>query len=245
MKSRTTICIPITMNNAVNDPRIVRGMEKQLQLRQDRLNAGEKSIGWKVGFGAPAALERLRLDAPLVGFLTNKTLLPSNATVSIEGWTKPAMEPEIAIYMGKDMPEAFDRERTRMAIASIGPAIELADVNFPPDDVESILAGNIYNRHVILGQIDPSRAGCNLDGLIGRISHNAQELPPITDLQALTGDMIDIVRHVAELLFTLGERLRAGEFLIAGSIVPPLWVEAKENIIYTLAPIDTIRISLA
>ncbi|MDO8752822.1 MAG: hypothetical protein Q7J80_02920, partial [Anaerolineales bacterium] len=101
--------------NQISDPRVLRGMEKQLRLRQERLNAGEKSIGWKVGFGAPTALERLRLDAPLIGFLTDKTLLPSNATVSIANWTKPAMEPEIAVYMGKDLTEASDRERTRAA----------------------------------------------------------------------------------------------------------------------------------
>src|SRR3972149_9805950 len=148
--------IPIIMNKSCNDPRILRGMEKQLRLRQDLLNAGERFIGWKVGFGAPTALERLRLDAPLIGFLTDKTLLPSNATVSIADWTKPAMEPEIAVHMGKDLTEASDREKTRAAIASLGPAIELADVHFPPDDVESILAGNIYNRHIILGRADSS-----------------------------------------------------------------------------------------
>jgi 2-keto-4-pentenoate hydratase len=38
---------------------------KKVRLRQERLDAGHKPIGWKVGFGAPAALERLRLDAPL------------------------------------------------------------------------------------------------------------------------------------------------------------------------------------
>src|SRR6266508_4470699 len=47
-----------------------------------------------------------------------------------------------------------DNETTPPAIASIGPAIELADVDFPPDDVEMILAGNIYNRYVILGSMD-------------------------------------------------------------------------------------------
>lgn len=126
---------------------------------------------------------------------------------SIDGWTKPAVEAELAIHMGRDLTGTTDRATTRSAMASLGPAIELADVNFPPDDVESILAGNIYNRHVILGQTDSSRAGCNLNGLIGRISYNTEELPSITDLQAFTGDMIDIVSHVAALLFTLGERL--------------------------------------
>jgi len=236
--------IPIIMNKSCNDPRILRGMEKQLRLRQDLLNAGERFIGWKVGFGAPTALERLRLDAPLIGFLTNKTLLPSNATVSIAGWAKPAMEPEIAAYMGNDLTEASDRERTRAAIASLGPAIELADISFPPDDVEAILAGNIYSRHVILGRSDPSRAGCILDGLIGRVYRSGQEFATTNDPQAATGDLIDIVSHVANTLSAFGETLRAGEVIITGSIVPPLWIGQQEEIRYTLYPVDTISINM-
>lgn len=232
------------MNELITDARILRGMEKQLKLRQDRLNAGEKSIGWKVGFGTPASQERLGIHAPLIGFLTERTLIPSGANVSIDGWTKPAVECEIAIYVGEDLQEAADRETTRAAIASIGPAFELADVHFPPDDVEMILADNIYNRHVILGTADRSRAGGVLDGLEARIYRNGNEVAKTTDLQAMTGDLIDIVGHVASLLFALGERLRAGEFIIAGTIIPHLWVQPKENITYALAPIDTIRIAI-
>jgi 2-oxo-hept-3-ene-1,7-dioate hydratase len=233
------------MSEYIQDARVLRGMEKQLRIRQDRLNAGDKSIGWKVGFGTPASQERLRIDAPLVGFLTENALLSSGAKVSIEGWGKPAVECEVAIYMGTDLHESVNRETTRAAIASIGPAFELADVRFPPDDVEMILADNIYNRHVILGRADPSRAGCVLDGLEARIYRNGEAAARTTDLQALTGDVIDIVSHVAKVLSALGERLRAGEFIIAGTIVPHLWVETKENVMYTLAPIDTIRIFFA
>jgi 2-keto-4-pentenoate hydratase len=230
------------MSEAFRDPRILRGMEKQLRLRQDRLNAGERSVGWKVGFGASAALQRLGLDAPLIGFLTDKTLLPSNASVPIQGWTKPAMEPEVAVYMGQDLARITDSASTRAAIAALGPAIELADVHFPPDDVEAILAGNIYNRHVILGPADSSRAGCNLEGLVGHISHNAEALMPVSDLQALTGDIVDIVSHVSNLLSVLGERLRAGEFIITGSIIPPLWVEPNDRITYALEPMKAIAV---
>ena len=232
------------MSEAFKDPRILRGMEKQLRLRQDRLKAGEKLVGWKVGFGAPAALQRLGLDAPLVGFLTDKVLLPPNGTVSIQGWTKPAAEPEVAVYLGQDLTGTIDSAQTRAAIASLGPAIELADVHFPPDDVEAILAGNIYNRHVVLGGADSSRAGCNLNGLRGRISHNAEELAPVSDLQALTGNILDIVSHVASLLTLFDEELRAGEFIICGSIIPPCWVQPKDRITYSLESIDSIAINL-
>src|SRR5438067_3521539 len=44
------------------------------------------------------------------------------------------------------------RAATVAAIAALGPAIELADLNPPPDDVEVVLAGNIFHRRVILGR---------------------------------------------------------------------------------------------
>jgi 2-keto-4-pentenoate hydratase len=34
------------------------------------LGGGDKSLGWKVGFGAPAMLKQLGITGPLVGFLT-------------------------------------------------------------------------------------------------------------------------------------------------------------------------------
>ena len=54
------------MNSAPwDDPRIARGMAVQLQRRRERLDAGEKALGWKVAFSAAAAMERLRTTAPL------------------------------------------------------------------------------------------------------------------------------------------------------------------------------------
>src|SRR5437899_6145788 len=129
--------------NAWDDPRIARGMEKQLATRRARIAAGEKPIGWKVGLGAPAAMERLRIKAPLVGFMMEKSLLANGVTVSLASWTKPVAEPEVAVHMGKDLPGDTDRAAAIAAIAGIGPAIELADLNPPPDDVEAMLARNI------------------------------------------------------------------------------------------------------
>ena len=233
------------MNNYIDDPRILHGMQKQLILRRERLNAGEKHIGWKVGFGAPASLERLQLTRPLIGFLTDRIILPSNAAVSLAGWTKPAMEPEVAVYLGSDLPGGSDRETTRASIAALGPAIELADVHFPPDDVQAILAGNIYNRHVILGRADTSRATCVLAGLVGRVARNAKDLPPVTELQSITGGFVELVTHVADTLSMFGETLRAGDVIITGSLLPPLWVEAGESIEYTLEPVDSLSINFA
>src|SRR6185436_15137167 len=116
----------------------------------ERVKAGEKPIGWKVGFGAPAAMETLRITAPLIGHLTDRARLEPASKVSLAGWSKAAAEAEIAVFMGKDLPGGANRDAAKNAIAGIAPAIELADVDFPPDDVEAILKGNIYQRHVLL-----------------------------------------------------------------------------------------------
>jgi 2-keto-4-pentenoate hydratase len=219
-------------------------MERQLEARRKRLEAGEHPIGWKVGFGAPASLKSLGLEAPLVGFLTEEVLLPPGSTVSVQGWSRPAVEPEVAVYMKDDLPGITDSQTAERAIGALGPAIEIADVNFPPKDVEAILAGNIYNRHVILGRSDISRAGCKLDGLVGYVYRNGELSASVTDLQALTGNFIGIVQHVANLLSTVGEELRAGEVIITGSILPPLWTESTEEVQYSLDPIDTLKVRL-
>jgi 2-keto-4-pentenoate hydratase len=220
-------------------------MLAQRQLQRARTAAGEKCIGWKVGFGAPAAMARLALSAPLIGFLTDRALLGSGATIDTGSWNKPVAEPEIAIYLETDLPGGADRTTAAAAIAGIGPAIELADVDRAPDDVEAILAGNIYQRNVILGRCEARRAGARLDGLLARITRNGAEVARTSDMQAMTGESIDIVRHVADMLAACGERLRAGHIIITGSIVPPLWIEPGEEIVYSLDPVDTLSVRFA
>src|ERR1019366_10319298 len=142
------------MQSDRQDPRIARGMQIQLGRWRERLNAGEKALGWKVGLGALGAMEKLGIEDPLIGFLTDRALVSSGATLSLANWKKPLAEPEIAVHMGSDLPAGADRDAVKRAIRGIGPAIELADLNCPPANVEQILAGNISQRYVILGPCD-------------------------------------------------------------------------------------------
>jgi 2-keto-4-pentenoate hydratase len=231
------------MNSVRLDPRIERGMRAQLALRAERIAAGDKPLGWKVGFGAPAAMKKLQIEAPLVGFLMERALLRSGASIPVGQWTRPAAEAEIAVHMERALSGGAERAVAAAAIAGLSPAIEIADVEFPPDDVERILAADIYQRHVILGPWDASRAGCRLDGLDCRVSRNGGEVARTSDPQALTGDYIDIVRHVADVLEACGERLRAGDIIITGSITPPLWVEAGDEVRFELEPVGALSAS--
>jgi 2-oxo-hept-3-ene-1,7-dioate hydratase len=231
------------MSDTLNDPRIAEGMRAQMELRKKRLAEGAKQIGWKVGFGASAAKERFKLTAPVVGFLLDRALLASGASVSLAGWQKPAAEAEIAAYIGTDVPADANRDQARAAVAAIGPAIELADIDGAPDDLRGALAGDIYQRHVILGPRDASRSGFRLNGLKARVIKSGADVPVPADLQTNTGDFIDIVRHVADVMAALGDGLRAGQFIICGSLTAPMFLERTEkDIEFALEPIGAVSV---
>jgi 2-keto-4-pentenoate hydratase len=228
------------------DARVVRGMKLQLALRHQHLAAGDKSLGWKVGFGAPTMLQQLGIAGPLVGFLTHNARLPSGATVSLAGWSKAVAEPEIAVHLGRDVGAGADAATAAAAIAGISPAIELADVDEPPTDPERILAGNIYQRHVVLAGGGPARTGSSADGLACRVVRHGKEFARTSDPQANTGEWITIVRHVADVLAACGKGLKAGEIIITGSVVAPLVLEPGEDAIaFETAPLGSVAVRFA
>lgn len=229
--------------SSVDDARIVRGMRAQLDRRRSRIAADDKPVGWKVGFTAPAMMEKFKISAPLVGSLMQSAVVSSGGTVSLAGWTKPALEPEIAVYLGKDLPGGSDRATASGAIGALSPAIELVDIAFPPEDVEAILTANIYQRQVVLGPCAARQADASFNGLAATVLRNGAEVARATDAQANVGNILDTVRHVADTLAHFGERLAAGDVIITGSITPPFHLEPGDRSVdFTLDPIGTVSV---
>jgi len=224
------------------DPRVRRGMESQLAARARRLAAGERPLGWKLGFGSAEARERLDIAAPLVGFLTDRSQLEPGLPASVGDWTTPTLEPEIAIRLGADLPPGGDLEAAAGAIAVIAPAYELVDVDPPPSEVAEILAGNIFHRRVVLAPGVEIPAG-RFASLRALVAVNGDERR-VEDPQAASGELVGLIRHVADLLGELGELLRAGEVVICGSIVAPIAISPGDVVSYRLEPVGEISLRL-
>lgn len=223
-----------------NNVQVRQGIQRMLALRSVRLAGGERAIGWKLAFGAPSSLARFGLSGPLLGFLAEATTFPPSSTVSCVGWRRPVAEPEIAVHIGRDVEPGSTR--VAEAIAGVGAAIELADIHPPSEDIEEILAGNIFHRAVILGASHPARGGGTRDGMLARVTQDGIEVANTSDLERLTGDLIEVVGHAGLLLAAAGERLRAGEVVITGSIVPPLAIEPGQEVVFELTPLPAISV---
>jgi 2-keto-4-pentenoate hydratase len=88
---------------AWDHPLIKKGMPAQLATRRARIAAGERPLGWKVGLGAPASMQKVGIAAPIVGYLMQRALLLSGSTVPLAGYIRPVAEPEICVRMMSDL----------------------------------------------------------------------------------------------------------------------------------------------
>jgi 2-keto-4-pentenoate hydratase len=95
---------------------------------------------------------------------------------------------------------------------------------------------------VLLGPVDPGRS--RADGVSGRLLRNGEPVAASDDPQELTGEIVEVVRLTGELLAASGERLRAGEVVITGSVLPPLRVSAGETIVAELPPLGSLSVTL-
>jgi 2-keto-4-pentenoate hydratase len=230
--------------NPWDHPLIKKGMPAQLARRRVRVANGERPLGWKVGLGAPAAMQRVGITAPIVGYLMQRALLLSGSTVSFDGWIKPVAEPEICVRMMNDLGAGATATSALAAIKELFPAIELADFDPAPtpDNLDVVLEGDIYQRHVIL--CGNTRFGATTSGLTSRLIRGGAEAARTADLEALTGKLGDVVAHVANTLAAFGEKLSAGDVIITGSITPPLMIETGETeLTHAIDPIGEVSVS--
>ena len=197
---------------------VERGTSALLTRRRLILSKAAEPVGWKIGFNLPEFQQKLGIDAPLAGFLTSNGLLEDGAEWSLGSEGEVIVESEVAVELGEDA----------RSIVALLPALELAD---PPDleqDVETILAGNIFHRAVAFGpRLETSDPGAARILVNGEVQHDVDAERAGANLEAM-------VEAVAARLEAADERLRPGERIITGVLAPP----------HKAAPGDTVRLEL-
>ncbi|MDW5594512.1 fumarylacetoacetate hydrolase family protein [Conexibacter stalactiti] len=225
------------------DPRIAAGMARQLAARAAALRDGARPLGWKVALTTAASQRAAGLDQRVVGHLTDRTLLADGAEVAIGGWSRAMIEGELAITLGADLPPGADEAAAAAAIGALSAAIELVDVTLPLDAVEEVIAGDVFHRAVMLGPPQASRHGGDDTGISVRASLDGVEVAREDDPRAVIGAPVDVVRFVADELARHGERLSAGDVVIAGSAIPLTPVAPGQRLRVEVAPLGALELS--
>jgi 2-keto-4-pentenoate hydratase len=205
------------------DPRVQAGLERALVSWRTLVEGGAERVGWKVGLNAPPVMDSLGLAHPVIGFLTGATVVESGASCSLGGASRPLAEPEVSIELRRDVGPGAEADEALAAIESLGPAIEIVDIPTPPEDVELAVAGNVFHRAVVFGL---TRQDAAVSGTVASVTVDGEQ----RERGDVTTDLAETIRLVADLLGAVGERLSAGDRIIAGSLTTPVELAAGNRV---------------
>jgi 2-keto-4-pentenoate hydratase len=207
---------------------VERGTTAMLVRRRELLAQGAEAIGWKIGFNVSAAQQKLGIDGPLAGFLTTNGLFQDGDEVALDG-SSVVIESEVAVELGDDA----------RSIVALLPALEVAD---PPDldqDVETILAGNIFHRAVAFGpRTETAAPGGGRILVNGEVEHSMAPGETGAHLE----QMVEVVRRR---LAAVDEDLLPGQRIITGILAPPHVAQPGDRVRLELDELGGVELQFA
>ena len=205
------------------------GYRLQRQVHRQLSQAGNPRVGYKIGCTAPSSRAPFGLREPIYAGIFTDTRHDTLASALAMPLIEPSIECEIAVSLGADIdPIAEPADDVLLAaIASMHVACEVVDSRYgmPPArvGVPTLLVDDFLHAAFVLGSAVPASASTLLgpsarlhrDGEV-RFAPVPDTLPPLHALRWLVGKLAHN-----------GDRLRAGEIVLTGSILEPVPVVTR------------------
>lgn len=187
--------------------------------------------GHKIGCTTGVMQAYLGIDHPCAGEVFASTVQASGAAVPLAGFHRVGVECEIAAGLGADLPArpgGHDRDSVAAAVDSLMAGIELVDdryADYRTLPAPVLIADDFFNAGVVLGTATAGWRDLDLAAIEGIMT--------IGGADAGRGRGADILGHplaalawLADHRAALGTPLRAGEFVMLGSVVKTVWLDA-------------------
>jgi 2-keto-4-pentenoate hydratase len=194
----------------------------QRRLTGERLAAGARVTGRKIGLTSPAVQRQLGVDRPDFGVLFADMDVSAMDTVPSGRLLQPKAEAEIAFVLGADLDaEHLDVAAVRAAVDHAVAALEIVDSRIAgwditiTDTVADNASSGLYvlgDRRVRLDAFDPVDVSMRLyaDGRLASEGTGA----------ACLGDPLRALLWLARTARDHGDPLRAGQVILSGALGP-------------------------
>jgi len=194
----------------------------QRQLVAERLAAGARVTGRKIGLTAPAVQRQLGVDRPDFGVLFADMDVSALGTVPFGRLLQPKVEAEVAFVLGADLDaDHLDLPAVRAAVDYAVAALEIVDSRIAgwditiTDTVADNASSGLYvlgERRVPLADFEPVEVTMRLDA-DGRLASEGTGA-------ACLGDPLNALLWLAETARDFGDPLRAGQVVLSGALGP-------------------------
>jgi 2-oxo-hept-3-ene-1,7-dioate hydratase len=215
---------------------------------KQKLAAGRKQIGWKIGLTSKAMQYALNINIPDSGVLLDDMMFDDGANIPADRFIQPRVEAEIAFVMKAPLKgpnvSIFD---VLNATDYITPALEILDTRVLRADPETkrtrsivdTISDNAANAGIVIGgrQMRPDQVDMRWMGAI--VSRNAE----VEETGLGAGVLNQPARGIAWLanrLAQYGDGIDAGQIVLAGSFIRPVEARHGDTISADFGPYGTI-----
>jgi len=192
----------------------------QLKLIGEKVQAGQKIAGKKIGLTSVAMQELLGVDQPDYGHLLDSMEVENNGTILLEELFQPKVEGEIAFILNKDLiGPNVTVEDVLEATESISPALEIVDSRIKDWKITlaDTVADNASSGMFLIGDERYKLANLDLPAIEMKLFKNGQLVN--------TGHGYDVLGHPAKCVAWLANKLsqynvvlKAGEVILSGAL---------------------------
>ncbi len=209
-----------------------------------RIARGESIAGYKVGCTSAAIRDQFGLEEPIHGRLFFPHTTTSNQPVDWTDFANCAIEPEMVFCIGKDL-RGIDQSDADLihGIEYVSPGIELHHFTFwrkPPTTQELICSGGIH-AGVIIGDTKVSASRLNFESEVFSVFKDGTQVTaaPATEIM---GGPLHSLRWLVSRLTKDGSSLKAGSFVIPGSPVELVVIDADTSIKVTIDGVGELEV---
>jgi 2-keto-4-pentenoate hydratase len=212
------------------------GYEIQGALHETLASAGHGRLsGHKIGCTTPVMQSFLKIDHPCAGRVFDSMEFQQSAEVPLSRFHHIGVECEIAARLGDDMPGAigpYTRQSAADAVSALMGAIELVDdryENYPVLSAPTLIADDFFNAGVVLGEEVASWRSLDLTMVRGTLVIDG-ETHSSGLAEDILGHPMEALAWLANHRASIGQPLRAGDFVMLGSVVKTVFFDAPAEI---------------
>ncbi|WP_106125604.1 2-keto-4-pentenoate hydratase [Pseudosporangium ferrugineum] len=195
----------------------------QREVTRERLAAGARVVGWKVGLTSAAVQRQLGVGQPDFGMLFDDMEASSTGEVDTARLLQPRIEAEIAFVLGArlDGPGEFTPDRVRAAVAYQVAALEVVDSRIAGWDISiaDTVADNASSGMFVLGRRQATPAAVPPVATVMELTRDGEVVSKGSGAACL-GDPLAALAWLAGVARDAGEPLRAGQVVLSGALGP-------------------------
>ena len=218
-RSRTP-CAPV--RDLIDAGDVAAAYRVQSLLIAERIAAGRRVVGRKIGLTSPAVQQWLGVDTPDFGVLLDDMEYAEDETVPMSRLLQPRAEAEVAFVLSTDLANGpFTAESVRGAVDHARAAIEIVDSRVLDWDIKlgDTVADNASSGLYVLGETRLTLADFEPVEVEMSMTCDGEVVSTGTGAACL-GDPLNALAWLAEAALTYGEPLRAGQVVLSGALGP-------------------------